>query len=89
MAFVRLENKCWLFPKEMREMRERIAEDAKKFCELLEIATEDPTILFDLVNDMQAKLELHKNVCRDMIITKKKEEYFQTLIQNKNLGIRK
>lgn len=69
-------------------MRDKILEIASRFCDNVRDAPDNPTVLYDLLTECQAELELQKNVCREVMIARKKEEYFKTLLDKKNLGIR-
>jgi hypothetical protein len=69
-------------------MRDRILEIATKLCDDVRIAPDNPTILYDLLTECQAELETVKNACKDAMIAKKKEEYYKTLLDKKNLGIK-
>lgn len=69
-------------------MRDRILEIATKFCEDVRIAPDNPTIFYDLLTECQTELETVKNACKEAMIAKKKEEYFKSLLDKKNLGIK-
>lgn len=67
---------------------ERLTEIATKMLEDLRMAPDNPTILYDLICEYQGKFENEKNVCKEVMLAKKKEEYFQSLLDKKKLGIR-
>lgn len=70
-------------------MRERVLEVVVRFGDDLgKMGDVEPAVLYDLITEYQGKLEGYKNELRDVILAKKKEEYFRTLMDKKNLGIR-
>lgn len=69
-------------------MREKLVGIVSKMLSDLQIAPENPAVLFDLVTECQAAMESEKSILRELILAKKKEEYYQTLINNKKLGIK-
>lgn len=52
-------------------------------------STENPTTLFNLMDDQRNVYGDLQKKCRELIIVQKKQEHFQTLMDNKSLGIRK
>lgn len=70
-------------------MRERVLEVVVRFGDDLgKMGDVEPAVLYDLITEYQGKLEGYKNELRDVILAKKKEEYFRALMDKKNLGIR-
>ena len=49
--------------------------------------TENPSRLFSLMDEQRNLYESLQNRCRELILARKKQEHFQTLLEKKNLGI--
>jgi|LauGreDrversion2_6_1035139.scaffolds.fasta_scaffold480108_1 hypothetical protein len=48
---------------------------------------ENPTRLFNLMDEQRNLYESLQKKCRELILAQKKQEHFQTLLEKKNLGI--
>ncbi len=51
------------------------------------VKDENPTILFNLMDEQRNQYEDMQKRCREIILAQKKQEHFKTLLEKKSLGI--